>query len=199
MLDPDSGVRREVARRIGSEWLAQMAMDKDGKFLAMRYKWICNQGAYLTGAGPLINTITPKLTPVGVYRTPAVYGRHYLAMTNTTPTGPYRGAGRPDNAYLIDRRIRVKASGQRNVLHDRDALFLGDGDHAARDVVLALGGDVALDELDHGHRRHVAEAEAAIAIGIDLRGLRKVRRIRGGLRHQDLSELSESRPVPTPR
>jgi carbon-monoxide dehydrogenase large subunit len=87
----------------------ELALDKDGKFLAVRYQWVCNQGAYLSSAGPLINTITPKLTPVGVYRIPTVYARHYLALTNTTPISPYRGAGRPDNAYLIERLVEQAA------------------------------------------------------------------------------------------
>jgi carbon-monoxide dehydrogenase large subunit len=87
----------------------ELALDKDGNFLAVRYKWVCNQGAYLSSAGPLINTITPKLAPVGVYRIPTVYARHYLAMTNTTPISPYRGAGRPDNAYLIERLVEEAA------------------------------------------------------------------------------------------
>jgi len=82
-----------------------LALDKDGKFLAFRLDWICDLGAYPAGAGPMINTITPKLTPTGVYNTAAVYGYHRLVITNTTPIAPYRGAGRPDGAYLIERLV----------------------------------------------------------------------------------------------
>jgi carbon-monoxide dehydrogenase large subunit len=86
-----------------------LALDKDGNFLAFRLDWTCDLGAYPAGAGPFINTITPKLTPTGVYKTPAVYGLHHLVVTNTTPIAPYRGAGRPDGAYLIERLVEEAA------------------------------------------------------------------------------------------
>ena len=82
-----------------------LALDKDGHFLAFRFDWTCDLGAYPAGAGAFIDTITPKLTPTGVYRTPAVYGLHHLVVTNSTPIAPYRGAGRPDGAYLIERLV----------------------------------------------------------------------------------------------
>ncbi|MCC6473434.1 MAG: xanthine dehydrogenase family protein molybdopterin-binding subunit [Burkholderiales bacterium] len=87
----------------------ELAMDEDGHFLAARYEWVCNQGAFPSGPGPLINTVTPKLTPNGVYRIPAVYGRNRLVLTNTTPITAYRGAGRPDAAYLLERLVEEAA------------------------------------------------------------------------------------------
>jgi len=87
----------------------ELALDKEGNFLAARYLWICNQGAFPFGPGPFINTITPTLTPIGAYRIPAVYGRNQLVLTNTTPISPYRGAGRPDTAYLIERMVEEAA------------------------------------------------------------------------------------------
>lgn len=88
---------------------AELALDKQGNFLAARYLWICNQGAFPFGPGPFINTITPTVTPIGVYRIPAVYGRNRLVLTNTTPISPYRGAGRPDTAYLMERLVEEAA------------------------------------------------------------------------------------------
>jgi aerobic carbon-monoxide dehydrogenase large subunit len=83
----------------------ELAMDRDGKFLAIRANWLADQGAYLTAAGPLINTANGMLTLSGVYNIPVGYGRHRLMLTNTTPTGPYRGAGRPDMAYICERLV----------------------------------------------------------------------------------------------
>ncbi|MSQ18145.1 MAG: xanthine dehydrogenase family protein molybdopterin-binding subunit [Betaproteobacteria bacterium] len=83
----------------------ELAMDQGGKFLAIRTNWLADQGAYLTAAGPLINTANGMLTLSGVYNIPVGYGRHRLMLTNTTPTGPYRGAGRPDMAYICERLV----------------------------------------------------------------------------------------------
>jgi carbon-monoxide dehydrogenase large subunit len=83
----------------------EIAMDKDGKFLAIRADWLCDQGAYLTGAGPLTNTSNGNAMGTGAYRIPVAYGRHRLLMTHTTPTNAYRGAGRPDVAYFVERLV----------------------------------------------------------------------------------------------
>ncbi len=83
----------------------ELALDGDGKFLGIRIRWTCNQGAYLSGAGPLINTANPALTSCGTYSIPAVHGVHRLGLTNTTPITAYRGAGRPDMAYIIERMV----------------------------------------------------------------------------------------------
>lgn len=83
----------------------ELAIDRDGKFIAIRMRWLADQGAYLTAAGPLINTANGSLTLSGVYAIPVGYGRHRLMLTNTTPSGPYRGAGRPDMAYIVERLV----------------------------------------------------------------------------------------------
>jgi len=83
----------------------ELALDKDGHFIALRHTWICNSGAYLSQAGPLINTLNPSTHAINVYRIPALYGRHRLALTNTTPITAYRGAGRPNVTYLVERLV----------------------------------------------------------------------------------------------
>src|SRR5207244_951453 len=80
-------------------------MDRDGRFIGLRLDWICNSGAYLSQAGPLINTLNPSTHAINVYRIPALYGRHRLALTNTTPITAYRGAGRPNVSYLVERLV----------------------------------------------------------------------------------------------
>ena len=88
-----------------AELAGELALDRDGKFVALRLNWICNMGAYLSQAGPLINTLNPSTHAINVYRIAALYGRHRLALTNTTPITAYRGAGRPNVSYLVERLV----------------------------------------------------------------------------------------------
>ncbi|MBX9740369.1 MAG: xanthine dehydrogenase family protein molybdopterin-binding subunit [Beijerinckiaceae bacterium] len=87
----------------------ELALDKDGNFTALRVRWIVHAGAYLSQAGPLINTLPPGSHAVNLYRIPTVYGRHQLVLTNTTPTTAYRGAGRPNVSYLVERLVEEAA------------------------------------------------------------------------------------------
>jgi carbon-monoxide dehydrogenase large subunit len=87
----------------------QLALDKDGKFLAMRIDWIVDLGAYLSpGAQGHIRNTTNCMT--GVYQIPALYGTYRIPITNTTPIGAYRGAGRPDIAYAVERLVNQAAA-----------------------------------------------------------------------------------------
>ncbi len=83
----------------------ELAVDTDGRFLALRHEWLADQGAHPVATGPLINSLNPACMSTGCYRVPAVYGRHRLALTNTVPITAYRGAGRPDMAYIIERLV----------------------------------------------------------------------------------------------
>ena len=87
----------------------ELALDGDGKFIAVRFRWFCNMGAYLSQPGPIISTMTTTVHAVNAYRIPVLYGRHSLALTNTTPTTAYRGAGRPNVSYLIERLVEQAA------------------------------------------------------------------------------------------
>ena len=89
---------------------AELALDRDGSFRAFRMHWLCDQGAYLTPAGPLINTMNGSLTIGGAYAVTAGYGRHRCVLTNTCPTTAYRGAGRPDMAYAVERLVDEAAT-----------------------------------------------------------------------------------------
>ncbi len=82
-----------------------LALDADGRFLALRHEWLADQGAHPVATGPLINSLNPATMCVGCYRVPVVYGRHRLAITNTVPITAYRGAGRPDMAYIVERLV----------------------------------------------------------------------------------------------
>ncbi|HEX5816224.1 MAG TPA: xanthine dehydrogenase family protein molybdopterin-binding subunit [Methylomirabilota bacterium] len=86
----------------------ELALDRDGTFLALRVAVTLNVGAYLTprSAGPGTNNIGGV---AGVYTTPVIHHRTAGVFTHTTPTGPYRGAGRPEATYAIERVIDVAA------------------------------------------------------------------------------------------
>ncbi len=89
--------------------MGELALDENGHFLAIRINWIVNTGAYLSTPGPLINTLPPGLHAINLYKIPVMYGRHRLAVTNTTPTTAYRGAGRPNVCYLAERLVEEAA------------------------------------------------------------------------------------------
>ena len=86
-----------------------LALDRDAKFLAMRLDWVNDMGAYLSpGAMGHIRNTTTCMT--GVYRIPALYGSYRVALTNCTPVAAYRGAGRPDIAYVVERLVNHAAA-----------------------------------------------------------------------------------------
>ena len=89
---------------------AELALDRDGSFRGFRMHWLCDQGAYLTPAGALINTINGSLTIGGAYAVSAGYGRHRCVLTHTCPTTAYRGAGRPEMAYAVERLVDEAAA-----------------------------------------------------------------------------------------
>jgi carbon-monoxide dehydrogenase large subunit len=88
---------------------AEMALDKDGTFLALRVKTLCNMGAYLSTFAPAIPTYLSATLLAGVYKTPVIYGEVKAVFTNTVPVDAYRGAGRPETAYLLERLVDVIA------------------------------------------------------------------------------------------
>ncbi len=87
----------------------ELALDKDGKFLAMRLAWVNDMGSYLSpGAMGHIRNTTNCMT--GVYRIPALYSSYRVALTNTCPVAAYRGAGRPDIAFAVERLVSQAAA-----------------------------------------------------------------------------------------
>lgn len=83
---------------------AKMALDADGKFLAVKVDLVAAMGAYLHCYGPFIPMIGTSMT-TGVYDIPAMFCEIRGVYSNTTPTDAYRGAGRPEAAYLIERMV----------------------------------------------------------------------------------------------
>jgi len=84
---------------------AEMAMDAQGGFLAMRVKTIANMGAYLSTFASSVPTILYATLLAGQYRTPAIYAEVKSVFTNTAPVDAYRGAGRPEATYVVERLV----------------------------------------------------------------------------------------------
>ncbi|OGA96724.1 MAG: carbon monoxide dehydrogenase, partial [Burkholderiales bacterium RIFCSPHIGHO2_12_FULL_61_11] len=84
---------------------AEMALDKDGKFLALRVHTDANLGAYLSTFAPAVPTILYATLLAGQYTTPQIYVEVDAWFTNTAPVDAYRGAGRPEATYLLERLV----------------------------------------------------------------------------------------------
>ena len=87
---------------------AKLAIDENGRFLAMRSDIVNNAGAYCSNFGPLVAWWGACMT-TGVYDIPAAYATIESVLTNTVPTDAYRGAGRPEAAYQVERLVSKAA------------------------------------------------------------------------------------------
>jgi carbon-monoxide dehydrogenase large subunit len=88
---------------------AELALDADGHFMAIRVTGYGNVGANLSNSTTLPPTMNIVKNMIGVYRTPLVYAAVRCMFTNTTPVGAYRGAGRPEGNYYMERLIDTAA------------------------------------------------------------------------------------------
>ena len=87
----------------------ELALDGDGRFLALRADTLANMGAYLSNMAPFIPTASGAPMLPGCYRIPAVHGRIRGVFTHTVPVDAYRGAGRPEAAFVIERLVDAAA------------------------------------------------------------------------------------------
>jgi carbon-monoxide dehydrogenase large subunit len=104
----ESFVSDEHGRAVQS--VSEVALGAGGEFLAFRFHFLCDMGAYLTATGPFIDIGNVLETLTGIYRVPAVHARFDLVLTNTVPVGAYRGAGRPLAAYAVERVVDQAAA-----------------------------------------------------------------------------------------
>ncbi len=88
---------------------AELALDKDGRFLAMRVKTTAAMGAYLSTFASCIPTILYATLLAGQYTTPAIHCQVTAVFTNTAPVDAYRGAGRPEATYVVERLVATAA------------------------------------------------------------------------------------------
>ena len=90
-------------------WIAELALSKRGKFLGLRVDCLGNVGAYITGVAHFVFTTHISGCLPTVYDIPHAQVNSRCVLTNTLPTGPYRGAGRPEASYLMERLIDAAA------------------------------------------------------------------------------------------
>jgi aerobic carbon-monoxide dehydrogenase large subunit len=88
---------------------AELALDKDGKFLGMRVTTTAAMGAYLSTFASCIPTILYATLLAGQYTTPAIHCEVTAVFTNTAPVDAYRGAGRPEATYVVERLVHAAA------------------------------------------------------------------------------------------
>jgi carbon-monoxide dehydrogenase large subunit len=89
---------------------AELALDKDGKFLALKVTTAANMGAYLSTFASCIPTILYATLLAGQYTTPAIWCEVTAIFTNTAPVDAYRGAGRPEATYVVERIVHQAAA-----------------------------------------------------------------------------------------
>jgi carbon-monoxide dehydrogenase large subunit len=134
---------------------AELALAKDGKFLGLRVSTLANIGGYISTFGPNIPTNLYGPLLAGAYTTPAIYCEVKVIFTNTVPTDAYRGAGRPEATFVLERIIDVAA---RELGIDRVAIrrrnFIGKDAYPYQTPVM-----LQYDGGDH---------EATLAKGLDL-------------------------------
>ena len=87
-----------------------LAMDTDGTFLALKVEGLGDMGAYLTAMGPWPVTNVVSRNIISVYKTPLISYSTKCVFTNTVPTGPYRGAGRPESKFFLETLIDKAAA-----------------------------------------------------------------------------------------
>jgi len=88
-----------------SSVVAELALDEKGKFLALRIRQVANVGAFVTPANPHLMTNNFTRCLPGMYRIPHISVETKCPFTNTVPIGPYRGAGRPEANYVLERLV----------------------------------------------------------------------------------------------
>jgi carbon-monoxide dehydrogenase large subunit len=91
------------------DFVAELALDAEGHFLAVRMTGYGNLGAYMSNATTLPSTGNTVKNVIGVYRTPLIEVSTRCVFTNTTPVGAYRGAGRPEGNYYMERLVDTAA------------------------------------------------------------------------------------------
>ncbi len=89
---------------------ARLALDRNGRFLALDTQVLANLGAYVSTVAPVVPTMAMASAMGGVYEIPLIAFQAQGVFTNTTPVDAYRGAGKPEANYLIERLIDIAAA-----------------------------------------------------------------------------------------
>jgi len=154
---------------------AELALDETGKILALRAHTTANLGAYLSTFASSVPTYLYALLLSGQYDIPAIYAEVDAVYTNTSPVDAYRGAGRPEATYLVERLIEVAA---RETGHDsaefRRKNFIKSFPHQTPVILCYDAGDYekALDmALEAADYKNIGQRKAESARKGMLRGI----------------------------
>ena len=160
---------------------ARLALDHDGRFLALDTKVFANLGAYVSTVAPVVPTMAMASAMGGVYAIPLIAFETRGVFTNTTPVDAYRGAGKPEANYLIERCIDVAADQL-----GMDALKL-----RRKNVVRRFPHASAMGlSVEQGSFRHAIDHAVAAAEGFKTR--QKISRKLGRLRGQGFACFLET-------
>jgi len=138
------------------EVTAELALDAEGRFLAVRLTSFANMGGYLATVGPLMGTMNFLRNVQSNYATPLIEVNTRCLVTNTTPVSAYRGAGRPEGNYFMERLIETAAAAM-----GIDAIELRRRNHIRPDQMPFTGG--AGTKYDSGEFTAVLEQAMAEA------------------------------------
>ncbi len=89
--------------------VAELALDAEHRFTALRIRTLANVGAYISSFGAAVPAMSGVRAPTGVYAIPVLDHEVKMMFTNTTPVDAYRGAGRPEMGYLLERLVQRAA------------------------------------------------------------------------------------------
>ena len=142
---------------------AELALDAEGHFLALRLTGFANLGAYMGTMAPQPPTLNTVRNAASLYRTPLIEVSTRCVFTNTTFVNPYRGAGRPEGNYFMERVIDVAAA---EMGIDRVELAKAQPDHAAR---AALHGGLGADLRTRAISPPCSSRRSSAPTGRDLR------------------------------
>ena len=178
----------------------ELALDADGRFLALRIRGFGNLGGWLSNVGPMMPTMNIVKNAISLYRTPLMEVAVKCVFTNTVPVSAYRGAGRPEGNYYMERLIDAAAREtgiERIELRRRNMIQPGDMPYEAASGQTYDSGnfpallDKALEEADAaGFPARRAASEKAgrkrgLGIGCYLEVTAPANKEMGGLRFED--------------
>ena len=168
------------------EATARIALDDAGRILALDVAMVANLGAYLSGNGPGASVVAASTAQGGVYDIPAVAVDVRGALTNTTPVDAYRGAGKPEANYIVERAIEAAAR----------ALGRDPADLRRQNLIASFPHRTAMGmAIDSGD--FVANFDLAVARAAGFESRRAAARARGRLRGQGVGcFLETSRGAP---
>jgi carbon-monoxide dehydrogenase large subunit len=153
---------------------AALALDAEGRFLAARVDALGDMGGWLTAVAPLMQSVNFQKNTPGPYRLPQLFVRSRNVFTNTVPIGPYRGAGRPEGVFVMERLIdkAARETGRDPVeLRRRNMVTSAEIPYAAASSLRYDSGDFAkvldaalarADRAGYAQRRRQSEARGRL-------------------------------------